>query len=209
MSEPASKQKIAIDVDEVLAANAPSFVAYSNKKWGTNFKVEDYHEHWTELWQTDEKEMDRRVNEMFADGFVKDHKPIKEANEILKELSRQYELHVITSRRKIIEKDTKQWLDKFFPSVFTEIHFAGIWDKSVQNRMQMTKSDLLRSMNIKYFIDDQPRHCFAAAEAGIKTLLFGDYPWNKDIDKPKNVFWVKNWQEVGEYFKNEQSRLRI
>jgi uncharacterized HAD superfamily protein len=64
----------------------------------------------------------------------------------------------------------------------------------------MTKTKILAEIGANYLIDDQPKHCIAAAEAGITALLFGDYKWNKDIELKTNMVRVKNWQEVTEYF---------
>jgi 5'(3')-deoxyribonucleotidase len=201
MPNPASKTVIAIDVDEVLASNAPEFVDFSNKRWGTNLNIDDYHEHWGELWRIqDDQEIERRAVAYHHSGSIGRLKPINKAKEVLQELSKSYSLYVLTSRRLIVEKETKDWLDSNFPDVFDRVEFAGIWDKVVKDRMKMTKTDRLKALGVEYFIDDQPRHCFAAAEAGIKTLLFGDYKWNHDLKLPEGVTWVKNWQEVLEYF---------
>lgn len=198
--KPASKPVIAIDVDEVLALNAPGFVDFSNRRWGTSLKPEDYHEHWAELWQVNEEESEKRAVEYHASGTIRDLEAISDAKQVLEKLSNSYKLVVLTSRRAIVEKDTRDWLATNFRGVFDEIHFAGIWDKVTKGRMNMTKASLLRELGADYFIDDQPRHCFAAAEAGIKVLLFGDYKWNHGLDLPKGVTWTKNWQEVLEYF---------
>lgn len=35
---------IAVDLDDVLSASVPGFVAYSNKRWGTTLTLDDYDE---------------------------------------------------------------------------------------------------------------------------------------------------------------------
>jgi uncharacterized HAD superfamily protein len=198
--KPASKPIIAIDVDEVLASNAEGFVEFSNQQWGTNLTVDDYHEHWGELWRVNEEETEKRAVEYHTSGTIQKLKAIAEAKEALENLSKNYSLIVLTSRRAIVERETKEWIEANYPGVFEEVHFAGIWDKVKKDRMSMTKAGRLKQLKADYFIDDQPRHCFAAAEAGIKTLLFGDYKWNRNLDLPEGVSWVKNWGEVLEYF---------
>lgn len=196
----ASKPIIAIDVDEVLASNAAGFVEFSNNQWGTNLTVDDYHEHWGELWQANEEETEKRAIQYHTSGSIERLQAIAEAKEALIQLSKSYKLIVLTSRRSIVEKVTREWLEANYPGIFDEIHFAGIWDKVAKDRMSMTKADRLKQLKADYFIDDQPRHCFAAAEAGIKVLLFGDYKWNHDLDLPRGVTWTKSWQEVLDYF---------
>jgi hypothetical protein len=53
-------------------------------------------------------------------------------------------------------------------------------------------------------IDDQPKHCVAAADIGIKALLFGEYSWNRTDTLPVGVARVKDWVAVLQYF-DEQS----
>lgn len=49
-------------------------------------------------------------------------------------------------------------------------------------------------------IDDQLKHCQAAASLGIKAVLLGDYPWNRTEKLPSGVTRCKDWPAVLEYF---------
>lgn len=64
----------------------------------------------------------------------------------------------------------------------------------------MTKGELAKSIGADYIIDDQIKHVLAAAELGIRGILFGDYAWNKADVLPDNVTRVNDWQEVLNYF---------
>jgi 5'(3')-deoxyribonucleotidase len=197
-----SKITIAIDVDDVLAANAEAFVEFSNKRWGTNLKVEDYDEHWAILWGVEENnhdEIEKRALE-FLKHSTPIYKHFPDANESLKKLAEKHKLVIVTSRRMAQSQDTLEWIEKFYPGIFDEIHFAGIWDKIHDDRIKVTKAEFCRQVGADYLIDDQLKHCIAAADAGIKGLLFGDYSWNQADELPKDVTRVANWQEVLEYF---------
>jgi 5'(3')-deoxyribonucleotidase len=199
---PASKPMIAVDVDDVLAANAEAFVEYSNEKWGTNLTVDDYDEHWAVAWgvnQNDHEELEKRSLQFLRDTTSK-YKHFPEAKAALEKLSKEFDLVVVTSRRTVLSKDTLEWIDKYFPDIFQDVHFAGIWDEVAEGRINITKADIIKQIGADYLIDDQPKHCIAAAGAGIKALLFGDYRWNRDVELPENVHRVKSWQEVLEYF---------
>ncbi len=197
-----TKQIIAVDIDDVISAYAKGFVEFSNKRWGTNLKPEDYSEHWTEIWQVDHQEEERRANELYTSGLYDNLRYFPEAKEILKSLTQKYRVVAVTSRRNIISKETKAWLEKYFKDIFEEIHFAGIWDKldSTAIRIKLTKAEVCKEIGADYLIDDHPKHCIAAAEAGIESLLFGDYSWNQDVKLPSGVTRVKNWQEIADYF---------
>ena len=70
----------------------------------------------------------------------------------------------------------------------------------------MTKAEICAEIGADYLVDDQPKHCLAAAKAGIKTILFGDYKWNRDTKLMPNMVRAKNWQEVLEYFTRTNSQ---
>lgn len=198
------KPTIAIDIDDVLAANAESFITFSNERWGTRLTVDDYHEHWPEVWQVDLVEAERRALEWHGSGAVAAYRHFEDAKEALIQLAGAYRLVVVTSRRAMLKCETHAWIDKHFPDIFDEIHFAGMWDKPGEDRHKVTKLEVCRAIGSDYLIDDQPKHCVAAANAGVPALLYGEYPWNRINELPKNVRRVKNWAEVVEYFDGQR-----
>jgi 5'(3')-deoxyribonucleotidase len=202
MPNHASKQTIAIDIDDVLAANAEGFVAFSNKRWGTHLTPDDYSEHWAQMWRVDLDEVESRRRVLLEERVFTSHRFFDEAKPVLEKLKSRYKLVIVSSRRREIEKDTLPWLKKEFGGLFDAIHFAGIWDngESILKQINMTKAKVLIELGADYLIDDQPKHCFAAAEAGLTALLFGDYGWNRDLKLMPGVVKVNNWQAVEEYF---------
>ncbi|OGL35477.1 hypothetical protein A3F65_00150 [Candidatus Saccharibacteria bacterium RIFCSPHIGHO2_12_FULL_47_16b] len=210
MPKPGSKQTIAVDLDDVLAANAEAFINFTNKRWNTNLTVDDFDEHWAKVWQVEHDEERKRALEFLKSGIVKKYRPFIEALPVLRRLGKDYNLVVLTSRVRLINKDTRAWLDKHFKGIFSQIHHAGIWDdwsKRSHEKIKFTKTDVANEIGADYLIDDQAKHCLAAAEAGIEALLFGDYSWNKLEKLPPKVTRVKNWQEVLEYFTHQNFSL--
>lgn len=195
------KPIIAIDIDDVIAANAPAFIEFSNQKFGTNLRTEDYHEHWIELWNVDLAEVKRRADLYHEVGHVSTYGVISGAKEALGRLRERFRLVLITSRRKSVEKITKEWIDKHFQGLFEDIVFAGFFDKNLDvSTLKLTKADIAKGLNAKYLIDDQLKHIEAAAAAGIECVLFGEYKWNRKADLPKGVTRVLDWKGVADYF---------
>jgi uncharacterized HAD superfamily protein len=198
------KEIIAIDVDDVLAANAEGFVNFSNRRWGTNLTVEDYDERWTKVWRVDEAEVWRRSDEMHATGVFGEYRHFTDAEEILCRLSEQYKLIVVTSRRTVIQKETMAWLDKHFGGIFDDVVFSGAYDRSdttdLSERFEITKTDTLVRIGAKYLIDDQLKHCYGAAESNVQAILFGNYSWNQADHLPANVTRCVDWQQVAKFF---------
>lgn len=200
------KPIIAIDIDDVLAAHAKSFVAYSNRMYGTSLTVDDYEEYWARMWQIDDEEAERRAVEYHESDDIGKYEHHSDALPVLKALSEYYSLVVVTSRRVVVTKITNEWVDKYFPQVFDAIYHAGIWDKGVNGvAAGATKMEICSRIGARYLIDDQLKHCLAVASEGIKAILFGDYPWNKMEHLPPLITRCRSWQEVLEYF-NGQDR---
>lgn len=201
--KPASKPIIAVDVDDVLAATAEEFVNFSNKRWGTNLTPDDFDEHWAQMWKVDyEEEARRREHIVKAKVYLKP-RFFNEAKPVLEKLSRDYKLVIVSSRGPGIRGETIAWLETAFGTVFSEYHFAKIWEDlkiHTKVKIKMTKGELLNEIGANYLIDDQPKHCKAAAKAGIIALLFGNYRWVKQAKLAPGMVRVKDWQEVEEYF---------
>ncbi|HEX7368352.1 MAG TPA: hypothetical protein VF261_01695 [Candidatus Saccharimonadales bacterium] len=200
------KQVIAVDIDDVLAVSVEAWVAYSNQKWGTHLSADDYDEDWVKMWKVDQTELERRAQHFYTSGLVKTYNPREKAKEVLGELAQRYRLVVTSARASDVRQDTLDWIDRHFGGVFEEIYLAGFYDNRERKDTHMlTKADLLTSVGANYLIDDQPKHCFAAASIGIPALLFGSYAWNRNIGAlPSGVTRAADWLAVREYFKGLQ-----
>ncbi len=202
------KATIAIDIDDVLADNAAGFVAFSNAQWGTNLRPEDYDEHWAMLWQVDHAEVERRANHLHESGILNTYRHNDAALPVLKRLSLNYNLIIVTSRRLQVRADTTAWIHKHYPGIFTDetIHFAGIWDTIDDQSIHRTKADVIDALGADYLIDDQLKHCQAVAAAGKTAILFGDYTWNQADTLPERIIRLHDWAAVEEFFTNEVGR---
>lgn len=196
------RETIAIDIDDVLADNAGGFVEFSNQRWGTNLAPDQYDEHWAKIWQVDNEETERRANIFHESGVLKAYHRDDSALSVLRRLSHDFRLIVITSRRLQTKGDTVAWIHQHYPGIFTDetIHFAGIWDKVNDQSIALTKASLVDALGVDYLIDDQLKHCLAVAAAGKRALLFGNYTWNQTADLPSGMTRVANWRAVEEYF---------
>jgi 5'(3')-deoxyribonucleotidase len=206
MSTKKRQKIIAIDIDDVLAANAEGFIEFSNTRLGHKLKKDDYQEEWAKVWNVSLEEAMRRAEEFHISGVVADYQYKHGALDVLQKLSQTYKLITVTSRRSILKDHTTRWLERHFPGVFDDVCYAGIWegDKTIEQMINQTKADVCLALGADYLIDDQIKHCFGAASVGMKSLLFGEYGWNQTTDRlPENVIRVKDWKDVEEYFDGE------
>lgn len=190
--------RIAIDIDDVLAENAIGFVAFSNERWGTRLRVDDYSEHWSEMWHVDSEEAERRAHVFHDSGAIKGYAHIGGAEEVLRNMSQVHHLMVATSRRLQVQSDTLLWIEEHFPGVFASsaVYFSGLWDTVHEDSHKLTKTELITQINADVLIDDQLKHCLAVSETGRNAILFGDYTWNRADSLPDRVVRCHSWLEV-------------
>ncbi len=199
------KKTIAIDIDDVLADNAAGFVAFSNERWGMSLNPSDYTEHWAEVWRVGLKEAEGRSKDYYDSGVYRAYRHDEYALPVLTRLADEYTLVIVTSRRQDMRDGTVEWIHNHYPGIFTDdrLFFAGMWDDmsvDIATRLNTTKGDLYRQLNVDYVIDDQLKHCVAADDLGLKALLFGDYSWNQSDDLSGSINRVNGWNGVEKYF---------
>jgi uncharacterized HAD superfamily protein len=200
MPKIANKPTIAVDIDDVIVSEAEFIVEYSNKHWGHSLSLDDYREHWDDMWKVGTEEVERRADILHSSGIIQQYRILEDAHHGLKKLSKRFRLIILTSRRKTVQEETKEWLQENFGDVFENIHFTGFWDTITPDSHLLSKADISRDLDVSYLIDDQAKHCFGAAKHGIQAILFGDYAASRHLDLPEGVIRCKNWQEVLEYF---------
>lgn len=195
-----TKPVLAIDIDEVLAAQAPNFIRYTNEMWNQTLTIDDYHEHWGEIWQTDHDETLRRAEAYNKSGVMESMSHFEAAEPVLQRLAQVYTLVIVTARRKELSDVTKSWIGRCYPDIFTAIYHAGIWDTNHPDAATFTKADICLEVGASYLIDDQLKHCNAAQAVGVQAIMFGDYPWNAAAELAPGVVRCADWLAVEEYF---------
>lgn len=195
-----AKQTIAIDIDEVLSPLHDLFFAHHNEVYGTNYPIRDpkggYFIH--EYSDEPKDQLLERIKKFVESEAFKNIVPLEYAVEVLNALQKRFSLIIITSRQDFYEDLTHQWLDKHFPTVFSEVRFT----EYIQGKgAQIPKSKICVDMGAEFIIEDNLDTVLDCAKAGVTSLLFGDYPWNQMHKTPKGVVKVKDWKAVEEYFR--------
>jgi hypothetical protein len=152
------------------------------------------------MWQLSIPETEARWAEYMASGAHGRYDMIAGAKAVLGQLHDRYRLVAVTSRRAELSEITREWLDSNYPGLIDEVIHSGFYGKGNVDDHKMTKTEILLGIGAQYLIDDMPKHCLSAAEAGISTILFGNYGWNRDVELPDGVVRCKDWNAVQEYF---------
>ena len=62
---------------------------------------------------------------------------------------------------------------------------------------KLSKPDMCKKIGAKILIDDSLLYAQECAKEGIKTILFGNYPWYQNKhDLHENIKRVEGWHEV-------------
>jgi 5'(3')-deoxyribonucleotidase len=187
--------KIAIDIDEVLGDFMPNFIKFYNDKYKTNLIIDDLPSYY--LWNfldVTRENMIQRVYDFHKTDYFKNIKPIKDAEESVKKLKENNELFIITSRQNAVIEETKQWIEKYFPNIFSEIYFTNNLSKNGESK---TKKEICDLINADILIEDSLEYCLECMSPNRKIFLL-DYSWNKNNNLPKEITRVYSWKEIME-----------
>ena len=189
---------IAIDIDNVLAASAEGLVTISNQLFGIHMTIDDFGEDWSKMWGVDHEEAERRGEVLRENKYQQGYLPVDGAAQAINELGKHYKLVLVTSRPKKVEELTRNWIKQYFSYSFDTIVFADFWDdpNNSKDGHLRHKGDLFTQVGADIVIDDQLKHCGAAAEANVQAILFGNYAWNQADKLPGGTIRYKNWLEV-------------
>lgn len=193
------KPTLAIDIDDVLVPHYGELANYLNGIYKTKLQPFDIIR-WrtidtvTKSTGASREEIIDSVNKfLLSPEFYID--PYPDAITALKKLKPKYRLVIITARAILIQQLTLDWLEKHFPETFDEKVFVGGEDWGSGGK-SADKTNALQSLKADILVDDHPRHCAAAANMGIRTIMFGEYSWNQEEEVPDSVERTRDWKEV-------------
>lgn len=177
-----NKPRIAVDMDEVIAQVLPKFLDLYEAATGQRLRKADYHG--KKIYQV---EGGLRVRDsLFEPGFFADLPVMPHSQQVLRELSEQYEIFIVTAAQEFRNSlaDKYDWLQEHFPFIpWKNYVFCG--DKSI--------------IRADYMIDDHPYNLESFQGKG---LLFTASHNVAEDRFPR----VNTWLEVRDFFQAEQNR---
>lgn len=126
-----TKQRIVIDMDDVMAATASKFIKLYNEKNHTNLKESDFLG--KKFYEVVNPESYREIHErVYEIGFFRDIEVMKDAIEVIRKLHEKYEVFIVSAATEFPNslKEKIDWLAEYFPFIsWRNIVFCG--DKSI------------------------------------------------------------------------------
>ncbi len=169
------KQRIAIDMDDVMADTHAKFVRLYLEGETPRYTLEELKEKsFHELF--DENEYAAISNRVYEVGFFRDIPVMEGAQAVIADLMTKYDIFIATAAQEFPNslREKWDWLQEHFPAISWR-NYVFLGDKSV--------------LNTDYLIDDLPRNLRTFQGDG---LLF-DALHNRDDQSFKRV---KSWQDI-------------
>ncbi len=194
--------RIGFDFDDVLISTVDCAVKLYNKKHNTRLANDNWYDFsdlsvWGAVSISDITS--RLIEVIYSEEFNNIVKPILNSQKVLAKLKEDgHLLFIITGRPISALNQTRAILDRYYPSTFNNNHVYFTDNFSVDGE-KTTKDEIIRTLNLNYFIDDHVEHVNNVNRLGVRTILFdNNYAWNK-IGFDKEVIRLSNWQDIGNF----------
>lgn len=171
-------KRIAVDMDDVIADPLSKHLELFNRRFNENIRIEDLQGRYlTEIRPGMKEEI---INILTEPTFFRDLGVMEDSQEVLKELSKHYEIFIVTAAMALPTSFTAkyEWLQDHF-SFLNKNNFVFCGDKGI--------------VSADYLIDDNPKHFKRFKGQGI---LFHS-PYNSS---ETDYVRVNNWKEIRDYF---------
>jgi len=177
---------LVVDVDGVLADQVTPVLENINDKYGSKY-TKEYIRRWDQPLPIANTDIKTEIeNSHHHPGYVLKMKPMPDAKNVLRELSKYCGITIATNRTRVANISTYLWLIK------NNIPYDKYVNTSIKGK-GAAKGNIL--------IDDYPKNVleFTANEGEERTAFIFTQPWNENdqslIGNDK-IVRVNNWQEV-------------
>lgn len=186
--DPAS---LAFDIDGVVADTMEIFVQLARDRYGLSELSKDHMTCYNlyECLDVDREILDDLICLTLDDDHTLLVPPMAGAPDVLTELSRYGPLRFVTAR--IWPESITRWLEQTLPDVSPDRI------QVIATGAPEAKLEILRDMDVRFFVEDRLETCRLLSGRGIQPLLF-DQPWNRDLltdEFPR----ICNWQELRQW----------
>ena len=163
---------IGFDIDGVVADTSSAFIRIAHQEYGL---TQITHEAITEFevarcFDVDPAIVDAIFERLLMDPLGSGLSPMPHAVEVLTEFSRHAPLSFITARPQ--HEPIARWLAQILgPALFDNARLVAMGDHD-------GKSNYIKEMDLRYFVDDRSHTCHLLAREGITPIVY-DQPWNR------------------------------
>ncbi len=170
------RQRIAIDVDEVLVPMFHTLSNYHQKQSNRQVKMPVRHPYrYSHALGVTEKESTKLVQDFYETDEFRNMRPLTGAIEGIASLKNAHDLVVVTGRHNESIDATHEWLNRWFDGCFGDTVFCNHFTERA-----IDKASVCKDMGIDVIIDDSILTCAECLANGTDAINFiGNpvYPW--------------------------------
>lgn len=187
-------------MDDVLLNFNEALLVHANRKYNKNIKIDDIDTYLflEEKFGVSGEEVVSTLNNFFFHADHIEASPNSEAIDVVNNLSKKFDLLIITAKPETLKDSTNEWLNKHYTNMFSELHFANHFGLTEKKRK---KSEICQELGIDIFVEDSLGNALDVSSVGIPVLLI-DKKWNQDDNLPDLVKRVHSWSEIEKEIEN-------
>jgi 5'(3')-deoxyribonucleotidase len=192
------KPVLAVDIDDVLYPFSSEFLKYANNRLGANKTMEDMTTYRLDtVYGVSYSKIVELIEAFMAEEFINDFEPILGSQEALLQLKESFDLHIVTARLSKYTTQTQYWIDRFFPNIFSRIHYYEFYALTPRSDYKkMTKLMKCREINAFALIDDNAYNIENVMSGGLAGILFGEYAWHDELSDKYQPFKLRSWEHL-------------
>jgi 5'(3')-deoxyribonucleotidase len=190
-----SKPIIGVDLDDVIYPFTTEFMKFVNKQLGVDKTIKNCLVYSLAVtYGIPEQQIYDFIALFMNTRAAKNALPIPGARTSLKTLKEHYDVHIVTARPETLNKDTRNWLDKDFKDLYSDIHYCSFYSLGDKKEVKLSKTDVCKQLNAFCLVDDNVWNATEFHRAGFLGILFGNYPWQSSAER--DIVKASNWAEV-------------
>lgn len=181
------RMRLAVDVDEVLFPFYEHLSAYRaslGRGGGCLSAARPTRYVFTEAFGMKDRECKELVRDFYSSPLHAGAPPIAGSRHGLNDISTSFDVYAVTGRQVYAIDRTEEWLERHFQGLIKDVVFTNSYSLVGQS---MCKARACALLGAHVFLDDLPENCREVErDAGIPSVLFGNYPWNahaNDLDR--------------------------
>ena len=192
-----SKPVLAIDIDDVLYPFSSKFLTFVNVILGEHKTLDDIgNRQFEEMYNLTRAETLQFIKYFMNIEREMDYiEPIHGSISTIQELAKVFDLQVVTARYSCYAEQTQDWINKYFPGLFSKIHYCE-FNGANPSEGKTSKLKVCREIKAVCLIDDNVHNTFEVASGNIPCILFGEYSWNKDLPEGFKPLRLKSWSDA-------------
>lgn len=189
------KPVLATDWDDVCYEFVRYYFPYYNRRFGTDYQFHNLRDHdLTKLFKSDIEHILETIDDFHETEESIEQGLINDAPEVLPVLAKEFDIIVVTARKRRFKSNIQNMIDEYMPGTIQEIYLL---EDIVEAG---SKGKLAKSLGAVALVDDHINNIFSAQAEGVRGLL-RNMP--KNYYHPLAVERVNDWYDIYENLTGE------